>query len=119
MRYLLLICLDGSPADAGTDDTNAQDDIPAIETWLAETGSRRLVGSPLAKPADAVTVRTRGGETLRTDGPYAETKEWIAGFDLIEAASMGEAIEIASRHPVAHFGMVEVRPFDTGEEQEG
>jgi len=115
MKYLLLICAERPADDVTDDDTTVQDDIPAIETWLAETGSRRLLGSPLAAPADAVTVRTRDGEVLRTDGPYAETKEWIAGFDLIEAASMEEAIGIAARHPVAHFGMVEVRPFDSAE----
>ena len=114
MKYLLLICIEGSPADAqADDDAGARDMVPAIETWLAETGSRRLLGSPLAAPADAVTVRTRGGDVIRTDGPYAETKEWIAGFDLIDAASMDEAIEIASRHPVAHFGMVEVRALES------
>jgi len=116
MKYLLLICVETPLAGAQADDDDtARDMVPAIETWLAETGSRRLIGSPLAAPADAVTVRTRSGEVILTDGPYAETKEWIAGFDLIEADSLEEAIGIASRHPVAHFGMVEVRALDTDE----
>jgi hypothetical protein len=122
MKYLLLMCIEEPPADAAPaadtddaetaqDDAAADDGVPAIETWLAETGSRRLLGSPLVTPDRAVTVRTRNGEVLLADGPYAETKEWIGGFDVIEAASTEEAIEIASRHPVAHFGMVEVRQF--------
>ena len=113
MKYLLLICIEQPPGTQRDNDAEAAADIPPIETWLAETGSRRLLGSPLAAPADAVTVRTRGGETILTDGPYAETKEWIAGFDLIEAASIEEATQIAARHPVAHFGMVEVRPLES------
>jgi hypothetical protein len=112
MKYLLLICIEEPVADApADDDTSDNNQVPAIETWLAETGSRRLLGSPLEAPEHAVTVRTRNGEVILTDGPFAEAKEWIAGFDLIETETIEEAIEIASRHPVAHFGMVEVRRF--------
>ena len=49
---------------------------------------------------------------LVADGPFAETKEQIAGFDIIEAAGLDEAIEVASKHPVASYGTVEVRPFE-------
>jgi hypothetical protein len=55
-------------------------------------------------------VRVRGGERLITDGPFAETREWIAGFDVIEAADLDEAIDIAAGHPMARFGRIEVRP---------
>jgi hypothetical protein len=48
---------------------------------------------------------------LASDGPYAETKEWMAGFDIIECVDLDEAIDIAARHPMAAYGMVEVRPF--------
>ena len=51
------------------------------------------------------------GEVVVTDGPYAETKEYLAGFDLLECGSLEEALEIAGRHPVAHFGSIEVRAF--------
>ena len=61
--------------------------------------------------ADATTVRIRGGEVLVTDGPFAETKEQIGGFDVIECADLDEAIEVASKHPVATYGSVDVRPF--------
>ena len=57
------------------------------------------------------TVRVRAGKTLVSDGPFAESKEWIAGFDLLDCASLDEAIAIASRHPMARFGSIELRPF--------
>jgi hypothetical protein len=110
MKFVLLIC--GGPGEnVREDDSTAAEEVPDIDTWLAETGIRRLLGAQLAAGSDAVTVRRRKGETVLTDGPYAETKEWIGGFDVIDCADMDEAIEIASRHPVAHFGMVEVRPY--------
>ena len=71
------------------------------------------MGHRLADRADARTVRLRQGRLLVTDGPFAETKEWIAGFDLLECASLAEAIRIASRHPMARFGRIEVRPLRT------
>jgi len=104
MQYLLLIC--GEEASEGTREEQPGD----IERWLAENETRRLLGSQLAPPSDATTVRMRYGKLMLTDGPYAETKEWIAGFDLIECENLDEAIEIASRHPVAGVGMIEIRP---------
>lgn len=111
MKYLLLVCIDGTPETATAESDGANDDGPDIETWLEEVSTRRLLGAQLAPPTDAVTVRRRKGDTVLTDGPYAETKEWIAGFDLIECEDMDTAIRIASRHPVARFGMIEVRPY--------
>ena len=73
----------------------------------------RLTGDRLRPPTDATTVRVRGGETMVTDGPYAETKEQMGGFDIIECGDLDEAIEIAARHPIAPYGMIEVRPFWT------
>jgi hypothetical protein len=72
----------------------------------------RLQGHQLRPVSDASSVRVRDGEVLVADGPFAETKEQIAGFDIIEAADLDEAIEVASRHPVASYGTVEVRPFE-------
>ena len=64
------------------------------------------------RPAeDATTVRVREEEVLLSDGPFAETKEQIAGYDIIECENLDEAIEVASRHPVARFGSIEVRPL--------
>ncbi len=77
-----------------------------------EGRSVRLQGHQLRPVSDASTVRVRDGEVLVADGPFAETREQIAGFDIIEAADLDEAIEVASKHPVASYGTVEVRPFE-------
>jgi hypothetical protein len=61
--------------------------------------------------SDGTTVRVRDKEVLIADGPFAETKEQIAGYDILECADLDEAIEVASKHPVAPFGVIEVRPF--------
>jgi len=71
----------------------------------------RISGNRLVKPDQAITVRKRHGTVLKTDGPFAETKEWIAGFDVLECASLAEAIEVAAKHPMARFGKLEIRPF--------
>jgi hypothetical protein len=71
----------------------------------------RLEGQRLQPVSDATTVSVRGGEVLIADGPFAETKEQIAGYDVLDCADLDEAIEVASRHPVAPFGKIEVRPF--------
>jgi len=60
--------------------------------------------------AEARTVRQRSGELLVTDGPFAETREWIAGFAVLECDSREQAVEIASRNPTAYVGRLEVRP---------
>ena len=57
-----------------------------------------------AGSSDATTVRVRDGEVLLADGPFAETKEQIAGFDIVECADLDEAIEVAAKHPMARFG---------------
>jgi hypothetical protein len=106
MKYMLLICAEPNVV---VDESK----IPDIDVWLSETGTRRLDGNQLEGVSQASTVRVRDGERLVTDGPFAETKEQIAGFDVIDCDSMQEALEIAARHPVAHFGSVEVRPFWT------
>ena len=54
-----------------------------------------------------------GDEPLVTDGPYAETKEQMGGFDILDCADLDEAIEVASKHPIARYGMIELRPFWT------
>ncbi|MFJ9895634.1 YciI family protein [Streptomyces sp. NPDC091280] len=104
MKYMLLVCGDDTADASGT---------APVEPWVEELGDRgvRLHGHRLALPAEAVTVRVRGGEVLRTDGPFAETKEYVAGFDVLECDTLEEAVEAAARHPVATVGAMEVRPF--------
>ena len=60
---------------------------------------------------DSTTVQVRGGEVVLSDGPFAETKEQVGGFDLIDCRDLDEAIEVASKHPAARFGTIEVRPL--------
>jgi hypothetical protein len=69
----------------------------------------RLEGNGMRDVEDATTVRVREGRTLVSDGPFAEFKEHVAGYDLIEADSIDLAVEIAALHPVARFGSIEVR----------
>ena len=106
MKYLILVCVDPSiklaPGDSGS-----------VEPWVEEMDCRgvRLVGSPVARAEHATTVRVRDGELSVTDGPFAEAKEQMVGFDLIECANLDEAIEIASKHPLARRGAMDLRPF--------
>jgi hypothetical protein len=106
MKYMLLICGD----EAAEPPPAANDTTP---DWVEEMDGRgvRLLGNQLRPTSDATTVRVRNDEVLLSDGPFAETKEQILGFDLIEAADLDEAIEVASKHPVAKYGTVEIRPF--------
>ncbi len=94
-----------------TDDDAAR--APAIEEWFDHvTGKGAWVtGDRLRPTSDATTVRVRGGELLVTDGPFTESKEWIAGFDILECEDLDAAIEIAARHPMAYTGRLELRPF--------
>ncbi|HIZ49789.1 MAG TPA: YciI family protein, partial [Candidatus Pseudomonas excrementavium] len=69
-----------------------------------------ITGQPLQPVMTATTVRVRNGETLITDGPFAETKEQLAGFYLLEATDLDDAIRLASRIPPARLGSIEVRP---------
>jgi hypothetical protein len=69
-----------------------------------------VAGDALQPTSTATTVRVRAGETLVTDGPFAETKEQLGGYYLVEAADMDEALKIAERIPSARYGSIEVRP---------
>src|ERR1700675_4158488 len=113
MKYLLLVCWDAENMDALTepDPTHTPDEesFPS-RGELAARGSW-ITGDHLAPPRRARSVRVRDGKAIVTDGPFAETKEAVGGFDLIEAASLDEAVEIAAVHPVAPSGTIEVRPL--------
>ncbi|WP_433513293.1 SRPBCC family protein [Nonomuraea sp. CA-143628] len=105
MKYLLLICADPSievSADEGTA-------VP----WAEEMDRRRvrLEGHALRPASEGRSVRVRDGRVLVGDGPFVETKEQVGGFDILECASLEEAVEVAAEHPAARFGTVEVRAF--------
>ena len=111
MNYLLFICSEGEPAPEAM--AVMQRECPG---WVEEMAGRgvRLLGRELELPETATTVRVRDGETLVTDGPFAETKEFMAGFDLLECADLDEAIEVAAKHPASWFHTIEIRPFIDG-----
>lgn len=110
MRYIMFVCLDPEGEKYVPEEDNIGD-------WVGEMDRRkvRILGSRLEGMQDATTVRRRSGNVLVTDGPFAETKEWIAGFDLLECADRDAAIEVASRHPMARFGRIEIRQLLPGE----
>jgi hypothetical protein len=110
MKYMLLICPDRTVELSEEEESRIS---PDAQAWVAEMEGRgvRLRGQELATVEDATTIRLRHGELVVADGPFAETKEQIAGFDIVECADLDEAIEVASKHPVARFGAVEVRAF--------
>jgi hypothetical protein len=105
MRYLLLACDDGS--------VQAGPEVDLATAWVREMDVRgvRRFGARLRPVSDATTVRVRDDELLVSDGPFAETKEQIGGFDLLECRDLDEAIEVASRHPAARTGTIELRPL--------
>jgi len=113
MRYIMLVCRDRSIELSPEQRTTIG---PDVEAWVSEMDRRgvRLQGHELAAVQDATTIRVRAGEVVIADGPFAETKEQIAGFDILECADLDEAMEVAARHPVARFGSLELRPFAEG-----
>ena len=112
MRYALLICTEDkrqaemSEAEAGTQ-------MAAYMAWGEEMGGRGVLqgGERLRPTSSATTVRVRDAEVLTSDGPFAETKEQLAGFYLIDCKDLDEAIDVASKIPGATHGSIEVRPI--------
>jgi hypothetical protein len=112
VQYLLLMSSDETAGHRPEDDCRqpgaGRDTLAA---WVRETearGVRLLTGARLDLGADARTVRDRRGEVFVTDGPFAETKEQVGGFEVIDCADLDEAVEVASRHPSARTGKIEV-----------
>ena len=111
MRYLLLIYT------RETDETVPEDVAAASHAaygaFTADIKARGLfqAGEALTPTSTATTVRLVDGEAVATDGPFAETKEALGGFYLIEARDLDEAIEVAAKIPAAAFGSIEIRPI--------
>jgi hypothetical protein len=106
VRYLLLICGDESAA------AHAQEGCGGWMDEMQERGILRATGG-LRPSSEASTIRVRRRQLLLSDGPFAETKEQIAGFCIIECADRDEAVQLAARHPVAGYGTIEIRPFNS------
>jgi hypothetical protein len=104
MKYLCLVYLDENRLDELPDE-----DCVAYDTQIRNSG-QCIASEALQSVQTATTVRVRDGKTSITDGPFAETKEQLAGFYMIEANDLDEAIQIASKIPPARIGSIEVRP---------
>jgi hypothetical protein len=109
MKYLLFIC-----TEEAAEATNATEDRTAeYGKWAQEAATRGvLVGGERLRPTtDATTVRVRNGELLVADGPFAETKEQIGGYFIIDVPNIDDAVKAASMLPGAQDGTIEVRPI--------
>jgi hypothetical protein len=112
VKYMLLIYTDPNSAPAPGSAENQAEHARWIDfsRELFESG-KGLAGDPLQGIETATTVRVRGGDRLTTDGPFAETKEILGGYYLIDVDDLDEALEIAGRMPNIDYGTVEVRPI--------
>jgi hypothetical protein len=111
MKYLCLIYNDEAEMAAAAQSADrAMNDAYYGFTMDIRKSGKYVAGEALQPTATATTVRVRGGKVATTDGPFAETKEQLGGFYLIDAVDLNEAIQIAARIPGAKTGSVEVRP---------
>ena len=108
MRYMLLIYLDEHALDE-TERERCYRESAQLAHQLSAAGQYRAA-APLEPTATATTVRVREGKRVVTDGPFAETKEQLGGYFLIDATDLDDAIAIAARIPMARRGTIEVRP---------
>jgi len=108
MKYMLLVYLD---EQAMTDSEREHCYVESVQlTQQLDSSGQYLDASPLHPISTATSVRVREGKRLVTDGPFAETREQLGGYYLIDASDLDEAIRIAERVPPARFGTVEIRP---------
>ena len=112
MRYLLMICTDES-ADQAMSPDEGQARLADYMAFGEEMSRRGVLqgGERLRPTTDATTVQVRDGKVLTADGPFAETKEQIGGFYLVDCKDLDEAIDVAAKIPGARVGSIEVRPI--------
>src|SRR5262245_6433228 len=108
MKYMLLVYID-EQAMTDSEREHCYVESAKLSRDLNETG-RYIAASPLHSVATATSVRVREGKRLVTDGPFAETREQLGGFYIVDAADLDEAISIAERIPPARVGTIEIRP---------
>lgn len=111
MQYMLLIYDDPgtSPAQDSPEAQGEYGEYMKFSQAVAEKGLM-VSGAPLEPVDTATTVRVHSGETVLSDGPFAETKEWLAGYYLLDCPDLDTAVEHAARIPAARHGAIEVRP---------
>ena len=112
MRYMLLICSDESAVGSLSPEEGSAM-LAEYGTFMEEMNRRGVLqgGERLRPTTDATTVRVRDGEVLTSDGPFAETKEQVGGFYIVDCKDLDEAIDVASKIPGALHGSIEVRPI--------
>ncbi len=112
MRYLALIFIDERQEAAYTKaDWDRLDAGYAVFDKTAKERGAYVMGGPLQVASKATTVRVRGGKVLRTDGPFAETKEQLGGFFILDCPSLDAAVELVKLMPGAQSNSVEIREF--------
>jgi hypothetical protein len=113
MKFMMLVCWDAGAMDAQVEPAPSERNHDESFPWLDDVQERGkwVTGDQLAPPRRGCSVRVRDGKVSVNDGPFAETKEVVGGFDILECDSLEEAVEIAGKHPVAQIGTIEVRPF--------
>lgn len=111
MKYLLLIYENEKAWEAMPEEEQERilAEYGAFTQDIARSGNY-VTGEPLQPTSTATTVRVRDGQPLCTDGPFAETREQLGGFYLVEAADLDQAVAVAARVPSARWGSIEVRP---------
>lgn len=112
MRYICIVHADPARLNALSPDGHADLDRRSIayDRELEEKG-HYVIAEAIQDPSTSVLVRSRKGAVTNTDGPYMETKEFMAGFLLVEARDMNEAVRLAAGIPMAEMGTIEVRPI--------
>lgn len=113
MQYLLLIYLQEGAAPSAASDEEMATELADYAAFTAESRGRGqfIAGEALEPTSTATSVRIRDGQTFVTDGPFAETKEALGGFYLLECRDLDEAIEMAAKIPAAKRGTIEIRPI--------
>ncbi len=111
MRFLMLVCRDEAIPFAPEDRGRIGE---AVQAWVSEMQKRgvRLAGEVLAPVSETATVEVRDGETSVRRGPRTPSGAPVSGFNLIECTDLEEAIEVSARHPIARYGVIELRAFD-------
>ena len=112
MRYLLMICSDENKVQE-LSEAEGSAILAEYGAFMEEMGKRGVLlgGERLQPTATATTVRVQNGSVLTSDGPFAETKEQIGGYFMVNCKDLDEAIEVASKIPGARLGTIEVRPI--------
>jgi hypothetical protein len=110
MKYMMLFWVDESAETTADEDAAV---MVAVKLWVDQMTERGIMvhGGALPSAGEAAIVHVRDGEVLVSDGPFAETKEQIGGYGVVECADLDAAIRLAAGHPLARTAQVEVRPY--------